>query len=220
MDGCGVELYWIPVGAGTSRLQQASLRMWEAIEAARARRPRATLLHSALKLGVEPGETYTVELAPAIVSSPASPAMTGPVGVRGADRFRLWRYELRCVPVESLPDEEWAIGRPVRLSGDCEMARRVMELAPTVPPHTWGRRLRGTREMWTSDSAIAWLLASCGIDLAEVAIPSGGRAPGWGVGVGCGGGGRRGGSESRVDATVSLDPLVVVRTHARLDPSR
>jgi hypothetical protein len=179
MTSCRVDLFWIPVGAGTSRLQQASLRVWEAIEATRARRPKAVLLHSALKLAYDGGRIFTLELTPAFLGGPAPPIATGPVGLRGADRLRLFRYQLRCLPVTALPDEEWAVESPVRLSGDCEVAQRILSLAPTVPAHVWGRRVAGTREMWTSDSVISWLLVRAGIDLSNVRPPSGGRAPGW-----------------------------------------
>jgi hypothetical protein len=182
MGGCAVDLYWIPVGAGTSRAQQLSLRCWEAFEAFRARRPRATLLHSALKVALG-AQTFTLELTPAFVGGDAPPLATGPVGVRGADRFTLFRYQLRCLPVDRLPDEEWAVAPPTRLSEACDVAERVIALGPSVPRHTWGRRVRGTREMWTSDSAIAWLLVRAGIDLAGVGPPHGGRAPGWNAGI-------------------------------------
>lgn len=181
-DGCCVDLYWMPVGAGTSRFQRASLRAWEAFEAARARRKRVGLFHSALKLTFD--ETvYTLELTPAFVGGTEAPLMTGPVGLRGADRFRLFRYQLRRLPVAELPDEQWAVESPARLSDDCELGRRILALAPTVPRHTWGRRVPGTGEMWTSDSVISWLLVQAGLDLSEVAPPAGGRAPGWKAGL-------------------------------------
>lgn len=183
VSDCGVDLYWLPVGAGTSRFQQASLRLWEAVEAARARRARMRLLHSALKLSIGAGEAYTLELTPAFIGGAAPPLATGPVGIRGADRFRLFRYQLRCLPGEQLPDEEWAVGAPARLSDDCAMVRRVLDMAPSVPKHVWGRRVAGTGEMWTSDSVISWLLVRAGIELANIAPPAGGRAPGWYAGI-------------------------------------
>lgn len=179
----GVYLYWVPVGAGTSELQRASLRLWEAIEAARARRPRMILLHSALKLVFEGGETSTLELTPEFIRAPVPALAGGPVGSRLAGRLRLFRYQLLCLPVTALPDEEWAIASPVVLSEDARAATRILELAPTIPRHTWGRRAPGTREMWTSDSVVSWLLVRAGIDLSGVAPPAGGRAPGWYAGL-------------------------------------
>lgn len=179
----GAYLYWIPVGAGTSRFQRASLRLWEAVEAARARRHRAVLLHSALKLVADDAPTMTVELTPAFIGSPVPPVATGPVGFRGADRFRLFRYQLRCLPVERLPDEQWAVGTPTRLSDESAVVHRILDLAPVVPRYVWGRRVPGTTEMWTSDSVISWLLVQAGIDLTGIGPPAGGRAPGWDAGL-------------------------------------
>ena len=86
--------------------------------------------------------------------------MTGPVGIRGADRWRLFRYQLYSATVE-----------------------RLLESAPRLPSHTWGRRAAGTTEMWTSDSATSWLLARSGIDLSQITLPEDGRAPGWKAGA-------------------------------------
>lgn len=183
MSPCFADLYWMPVGAGTSRFQQASLRLWESIEAVRARRDRQRLFHSALKLSLAEGGAFTLELTPAFLGGPLPPLATGPVGVRGADRFRLFRYQLRRVPGDTLPDEQWAFGEPLRLAEDCDAVSRILALAPSVPRSVWGRRVGGTSEMWTSDSVISWLLVRAGIDLAAVAIPPGGRAPGWAAGI-------------------------------------
>jgi hypothetical protein len=37
--------------------------------------------------------------------------------------------------------------------------------------------------MWNSNSQIAWLLATSGIDVESIKPPPGGRAPGWHAGV-------------------------------------
>jgi hypothetical protein len=177
-----VELYWIPVGAGTSRLQQASLRLWEAFEAARARRPQATLFHSALKLRIG-GMTQTLELMPAFARVPAQPLLTGPVGASIAGRSRLFRYQLVCLEVDALPDEQWAVNSPQVLARDGATAHRILALARAVPAHIWGRRVPGTSEMWTSDSAISWLLVRAGVEMSAARIPAGGRAPGWKAGI-------------------------------------
>lgn len=184
LGACFVDLYWLPVAAGTgSRLRMWSLAAWEAFEALRAWRPRARLCHSALKVRIANGQTHTVELTPVFRGETPPLSMTGPVGFRGADRFRLLRYQVRCTRVDRLPDEEWTLGPALRLSADCQAASDVLTLAAAVPKHTWGLRVRGTSEMWTSDSAIAWMLDRAGIDAAAILLPPGSRAPGWTAGV-------------------------------------
>ncbi len=183
-SGCFVDLYWLPVGAGApSRMRDWSLAVWEGASAFLGRRRRGALYHAALKMRLDSGTPYTVELTPVFIGEPAAPAMTGPVGFRSADRLRIFRYQLRCLEAEALPDEEWVVGSPIRLSTDCQAGPRLLSLAPTVPPHSWGRRVRGTSEMWTSASVISWLLMRAGIDARAIPVPAGGRAPGWQAGL-------------------------------------
>jgi hypothetical protein len=37
--------------------------------------------------------------------------------------------------------------------------------------------------MWNSNSLVSWLLARSGVDVEAVALPAGGRAPGWSAGI-------------------------------------
>ena len=164
-------------------MQRASLQWWEALEAARARRPRGVLYHSALKLGLDGEGVSTLELTPAFVASPVPALMTGPVGARPAGRFKLFRYELRLVPGAALPDETWAVGEPIRLADERTTVERIVEFASMVPAYTWGRRVKGTAEMWTSDSVVSWLLAKAGLEPRDARAPADGRAPGWTAGV-------------------------------------
>ena len=178
-----VDLYWLPVGAGKlSPPRKWSLWLWEAVDAALHRRPRKQLFHAGLKLQVPDGQVFTIELMPDFIPSSTPPAMTGPVGFRQAGRWRFFRYRLSCEPVTRLPDEEFAVGPPFRL-GEGALATRLLGLAPTLPAHTWGRRVKGTHEMWTSDSAISWLLLQAGVPLDGIGPPAFGRAPGWWAGV-------------------------------------
>ena len=62
-------------------------------------------------------------------------------------------------------------------------ARRILELAPRVPAGVWGRDSFGTGDMWNSNSLVAWLLASAGIAVRDIALPPRGRAPGWEAGI-------------------------------------
>lgn len=181
--GCFVDLYWLPVGAGAiSRPRQWSLDAWEAFEAWRARRPRARLCHSALKLRLADGTTHTIELTPVSSGEHPDRAMTGSVGFRWAGRARFFRYQVRREAHDTLPDEAWVIEPPTRIADGCEAAERVYRLAASIPSHTWGRRVRGTSEVWTSDSAMSWLVAEAGFDARAITAPTGWRAPGWRAG--------------------------------------
>ncbi len=176
-----VDLYWIPVGAGT-RFQRASLVLYESVAAAISRRKRMALLHAGLKLKLD-GVAYTLEVMPSPPGPNVRNEVTGPVGVRGADRLRLFRYQACLKEAESLPDEAWAVEPPLRLTADAAKVALIMELMREIPAYTWGRRRKGHTEMWTSDSAASWLLGRAGLDVEAIAIPSGSRAPGWRAGV-------------------------------------
>ena len=108
--------------------------------------------------------------------------VTGAVGSRIVGRFRLFNYELRCWRDGVIPDVREAVASPLRLSDDPATVRRLLELAPSVPPLVWGRDELETGEMWTSNSAISWLLVRSGLAAESVALPAGGRAPGWRAG--------------------------------------
>lgn len=176
-----VDLYWIPVGAGT-RFQRTSLLLYEGVAAALARRRRAKLVHAGLK-GRVVGRPFTLELMPSPPGINVKHEVTGPVGVRGADRIRLLRYQVCVLPNESLPDEQWAVEPPVRVAEGEATASRILELAKQVPAHTWGRRRPGQSEMWTSDSAVAWMLVNARVATERIDVPFGCRAPGWRAGL-------------------------------------
>jgi hypothetical protein len=107
----------------------------------------------------------------------------GPVGDRWADRFRLFRYEIRLWPGGHIPDVAEAVNSPQRLSNDDHIARRVLEATVASTHPVWGRDQLHTGEMWNSDSAIAWVIAHSGIDAESIKPPSDGRAPGWHAGL-------------------------------------
>lgn len=176
-----IDLYWIPVGAGT-RFQKFSLSLYEGLLARISRRPTATLLHAALKLGID-GRRFTLEVTP----SPAGPnsfhEVTGPVGIRGADRLRLFRYQVCLREGNTLPDEGWAVVPAVRLGTDDRLAADIAALTKSVPAYTWGRRRKGHPEMWTSDSCVSWLLSRAGLAAEALEVPAGCRAPGWSSGI-------------------------------------
>lgn len=178
----GVDLYWLPLGAG-GRVVPRCGRAYECLAARRGHRSAKPLFHSALEVSVD-GARYAVEMAPAwgVAEPDRGVVREGPVGLRPLGALRLFRYEVRCWPEGRIPDRNWAVGGPLRLGG-AEVAARVLELVPEVPPLTWGRDERSLGEMWNSNSLVAWLLASSDVDLTGVAPPLGGRAPGWSAGL-------------------------------------
>jgi hypothetical protein len=178
-----VDLYWIPLGAGTP-IVQLSGRVFEALDAALHRRQRCDLYHSALIVTVPEGR-FVIEQTPVpdADGDRRGAVAQGPVGTRLAGRLRLFRYEVRRWRDGIIPDLAYAVASPVRVATDPACASRLLELTPSVPPLVWGRDERRTGEMWNSNSVIAWLLASAGIDVDEIAPPHRGRAPGWHAGV-------------------------------------
>ena len=82
-----------------------------------------------------------------------------------------------------IPDIAEAVESPRRLTNDVDVARRLLELVPSVPTHVWGRDELRAGEMWNSNSVISWLIAGCGLAPESVEPPAGGRAPGWRAGI-------------------------------------
>lgn len=185
----GVELFWIPLGAGAGgALVRWSGRRYEALQARRQRRPPRPLFHSALRLH-DHGTTTVVEMAPVWTGrGPRGVVVEGPVGAAGLGRWRLFRYEVRCWPGGTIPDLAAAVGGPVLVSDQAAVVRRVVDAAPSFPALTWGRDELGTGDMWNSNSLISWLLAGAGAAVEHLAPPCGGRAPGWRAGLVAAGG--------------------------------
>jgi hypothetical protein len=179
----GIDLYWIPLGAG-GRVVRRSGRIYETCVAALERRPRRDLFHTALVVLVPEGR-FAIESTPVPDDRGAERGVVagGPVGTRWAGRFRLFRYEIRCWRDGVIPDIGHAVASPVRVAEGLRVARRVLELAPSVPTPVWGRDELRTGDMWNSNSLVAWLLTRAGVDLTGTHVPPGGRAPGWQAGL-------------------------------------
>ncbi len=177
-----VDLYWIPLGAG-SPIVQASGRLFEAVSAFRHRRPRSDLYHAALEVSVPQGR-FSIEQAPVPDAHGDDRGVVagGPVGIRAAGRLRIFRYEVRCWRDGDIPDLAFAVDSPVRLTTDAEIAARVIEVLPEVPTPVWGRDEAGLGDMWNSNSVIAWVLTRSGLDPDLLRPPPNGRAPGWNAG--------------------------------------
>jgi hypothetical protein len=97
-------------------------------------------------------------------------------------RFQLFRYEVRRWRGGVIPDAA-AAATTVRRMIDVATARRLLDLAPSLPTAVWGRDELGAGEMWNSNSITAWLLVRSGIGLDGFEPPVGGRAPGWRAGA-------------------------------------
>ena len=170
-----------------------SSNCWERWRARRERRPPGRLYHSVLEIKSD-GERYVVELAPAwtppfgIIGTirgrnDRGVVATGAVGSRLLGWWPWFRYEVRCWPDGVIPDLEFAVGEPLVIPLSNERAQAMIDQVAKVPCHVWGRDVLGIRDMWNSNSAIAWVLQSGGVDAASMVPPTDGSAPGWAAGV-------------------------------------
>ena len=179
----GVDLYWLPLGAGGHSVRLNG-RVFEAVVAAFERRARYDLYHAALEV-LAPEGRFVIEMTP--VPRRGAPdqgaVVEGPVGSRLAHRLRIFRYEVRRWRDGVIPDVAEAVESPRRLTTDPALAQRVLDLVPAVPALVWGRDESGAGEMWNSNSLVAWLIARSGLAVASVRPPTGGRAPGWDAGL-------------------------------------
>lgn len=179
----GVDLYWLPLGAG-GHFVRLNGRAYEALTARLQRRAARDLYHSALQVELPEG-TFVIEQAPVHDWSGKKRGVVaeGAVGARWAGRFRIFRYEIRLWPGGHIPDVAEAVDSPRRLSDDERYARQVLGVVPQVPTPVWGRDELATGEMWNSNSVIAWVIARSGLDAESIQPPQRGRAPGWQAGV-------------------------------------
>jgi hypothetical protein len=180
----GVDLYWIPLGAGAD-VVRISGRAFEAISALIHRRTRRQLYHSALVAVTSEG-SFVIEMTPipdARGVQDRGVVSEGPVGMRWARRFRVFRYEIRRWHEGVIPDLSYAVASPVHLTSDLATTQQVLDLVPSVPTPTWGRDELHAGGMWNSNSVVAWLVKGSGLDPAAGRLPPGGSAPGWDAGV-------------------------------------
>jgi hypothetical protein len=180
----GIDLYWLPIGAGGTGFVRINGRIYEEISSWLERRRPCDLYHSGLELRVPEGR-YVIEQTPAGPDGEERGVVgVGPIGARWlADRVPLFRYELRRWRDGAIPDVGEAVASPMKLTGDVPVARRLLDLVSEVPMLTWGGDELGAGEMWNSNSQIAWLLARSGLDADHIKLPPNGRAPGWHAGL-------------------------------------
>ena len=183
MEPDGIELYWLPLGAG-GHVVRWNGRLYEALVARRQHRRPQRLFHAALEVRHD-GVRLVIEMAPVWNESASDRGVVreGPVAARWLGRFRAFRYEVRCWPDGRIPDVAAAVDSPRVVTGDPEQVDAVLRLLPQVPALVWGRDELDAGDMWNSNSLVAWLLAGAGVDLALTAPPAGGRAPGWQAGL-------------------------------------
>jgi hypothetical protein len=183
LEGAAVDLYWLPLGAG-GHFVRLSGRVFEAAAARAARRPACDLYHSALEVRVAAAR-FVIEQAPVRDAHGQQRGVVaeGPVGIRWAARFQIFRYEIRRWRDGQIPDVNEAIESPRRLTDEPVRAQRVLDLVPQVPTPVWGRDELKTGDMWNSNSVTAWLIARSGIDHESIHPPTAGRAPGWQAGL-------------------------------------
>jgi hypothetical protein len=178
-----VDLYWLPLGAGSHLVSRCG-RLYEQASALRDHRRPQPLFHSALEL-VHDETRYVIEMAPVWSDRTTGRGVVveGAVGLAVLGRVPLFRYEVRCWSHGRIADRFWAVDSPQRLSADPVLAARLVAQVRRVPAFTWGRDELGAGDMWNSNSLIAWLLGSCGFEVASLSPPRRGRAPGWDAGL-------------------------------------
>jgi hypothetical protein len=182
--GYGINLYWLPLGAGGSFVRLNG-RMYEGIMARLQHRRPLDLYHSALEVRLPDGR-FIVENAwpiPDAEGELRGVAVEGPVFTRLLGRLRIFRYEIRVWHDGRIADIASAVESPRRVSHDPDQASRLLNLAPHVPQLVWGRDDLRIGDMWNSNSVISWLLAASGIPAEQIRPPQRGRAPGWQAGI-------------------------------------
>ncbi len=182
----GVDLYWVPLGAGNgvgAAAVRAGGRTYRTFAALRGK-DAGPVFHAALVIWLA-GQPHSLEMAPAWGpgAGGASVVATGPVGLRALGRWPAFRYEVRCPPGLTIPDLAYAVESPVRDANGSAMARRVLDEVVKAPRRTWGRDELRVGEMWNSNALVAWLLTSVGIDVVGAGPPRHGVAPGWAAGI-------------------------------------
>jgi hypothetical protein len=179
----GIDLYWLPLGAGGHSVRLNGL-VFEAVVAHLERRTACELYHSALVVRAPSGR-FVIEQAPIRDNGGALRGVVaeGAVGSRLAGRFRICRYEVRRWRDGVIPDVAEAVASPHRLTDDPRQAQRLLDLVPHVPTPVWGRDELDAGEMWNSNSLTSWLLLRSGLDTETIQPPARGRAPGWDAGL-------------------------------------
>ena len=181
----GIDLYWIPLGAGGSGFVSLNGRIYEMFAAMQARRRPLEIYHTALEVHIPEGR-YVVETMwprPDDEVDSRGVVLEGDVWGPVLGKSRIFRYEVRCWRDGVLPDAGAAVGGPQRVSDGTGHALSLLAAVHSVPHLLWGRDELGTGEMWNSNSVISWLLVQSGVPMHPIRPPLRGRAPGWDAGI-------------------------------------
>ena len=115
-------------------MARLSGKVFEAVSALVQRRPPCDLCHAALEVAL-PGRRLVIEMTGAsdLHGCERGVVCQGAMFAHWLGRFRLFRYEVRRWPDDTIPDAKWAVESPVLLSTDVEKASRLLELAAAIP---------------------------------------------------------------------------------------
>ena len=133
-----VDLYWLPLGAGGHSVRLNG-RIFEAVVARLEQRTTKDLYHSGLAVKVPEG-AFVIEMAWPIPDGDGAlrgVVAEGAVGSRRLRPLRILRYEIRRWQDGAIPDLDYAVESPQRLTDDPLLARRILELVPEVPTPVW-----------------------------------------------------------------------------------
>jgi hypothetical protein len=109
----GVELYWLPLGAG-GWFVKLNGRIWEAMHALWQRRRPCDIYHTALVVRVPEGRfvienSWPIPVADGVLRGVV---VQGPVFSRRLGRWRVFRYEVRRWLDLVIADEDQAVASP------------------------------------------------------------------------------------------------------------
>ena len=128
-QGGGVDLYWIPLGAGAS-VVRANGWLLSTVEGLLRRQPRRPIYHSALVAHSGAG-SFVIEMTPVTDDNGVNErgvVAQGRVGMRWLGRFRMFRCEIHRWKGGVIPDLSAAIDGPVRVTNDAATTQRILDL--------------------------------------------------------------------------------------------
>lgn len=175
---CFVDLYWIPISGSSGT------GMFGALGKLFVSNPEnRDLYHAALRIQLEDCSVYVIELEDYIDDEDERKAKGVVVDgefdfipLKNTYSIRRWR--------DGTIDDEGSAPPPTRMSTDCVVAQKVYDQAAKVPPNDyWSNDPKWGESRWTSNSVVAWILQSAGLNVWPCPTPPNGLAPGWSAGL-------------------------------------